>query len=253
MLYSLPGADRLAKRTGATVIGNCEAINILRNADVAEEQLVAVAGGEKIPLYLRETLIQASRGEIPLRPAPPSAPALPHPSYAVMSIDVWPSLHCLMPPVSHADMPDIIDTGTVYTGAAHSFVCTFDINYGMRHGLLKMDTIIPKEARNEGMSSFIDYIKDTESNVFSDHDGGQLMFNIRVTPEKSILWNAHLGSYKGIMQDLDPKPDIAILGIAGRANASGTPFEGSAAEYATQEVKWLDEPAQIIWCLHDAR
>lgn len=243
----------MAKRTGATVIGNCEAIKILRKAGVAEGQLIAVAGGERIPLYSRETLNEAARGEIRLREAPPSAPALPHPSYAVMSVDIWPSLHCLMPPVSHADMSNIIDTGTVYTGSSHPFVCTFDINYGMRHGLLQIDQLIPKESLNEGMSSFIDYIKDTERNVFSDHDGGQLMYNIRTSPEKSILWNAHLGSYKGIMQELSPKPDIAILGIAGRANASGTPFDGSAAQYATQEVEWLDEPKQIIWCLHDER
>jgi len=39
--------------------------------------------------------------------------------------------------------------------------------------------------------------------------------------------------------------------VAGRANIDGRPFDGSAAEAATQICKWLGEPAEVIWCLHD--
>jgi hypothetical protein len=249
---SLPGADRLAKRTGAIVIGNCEAIHILRKAGVAEKQLMAVTGGERIPLFSKEILKKANENAIKLRPTPPLAPRLPDPEFAVMSIDVWPSLHCLMPPISHDDMPEIMDTGVVYTGSAHPYVCTFDINYGMQHGLLQIDKMVPPEHRDAGLASFIDYINDPQ-NVFSAHDGGQLMYNIHVSEGKTILWNAHLGAYEGILRTMLPKPEIAILGIAGRANFNGRPFNGSAAEFAVSEIKWLDNPKHVIWCLHDER
>src|SRR5690349_10219551 len=47
----LPGADKVAKRTGAIIIGNGEAINVMRGAGIPETQLLAVAGGERIPLF----------------------------------------------------------------------------------------------------------------------------------------------------------------------------------------------------------
>lgn len=45
------GAERIAARTGATVIGSHETVRLLHDADaVPEAQLMAVAGGEPIPL-----------------------------------------------------------------------------------------------------------------------------------------------------------------------------------------------------------
>src|SRR6266852_9363990 len=45
------GAERIAARTGATVIGSHETVRLLRDLDgVPERQLVAVAGGEPIEL-----------------------------------------------------------------------------------------------------------------------------------------------------------------------------------------------------------
>jgi len=111
----LPGCDRLAKRTGAIVIANGEAINVLRTAGVPEEQLLPVAGGERVPLFTKEIREAALRGEGPLAPGPPGAPALPDSSIAVMAVHAvsmqhltkkhirvlivrkWPSLHCLLP------------------------------------------------------------------------------------------------------------------------------------------------------------
>jgi hypothetical protein len=49
-VYSLPGADKIAIKTGAIVVGNGEAINVLRAAGVPEGQLVPVSGGERVPL-----------------------------------------------------------------------------------------------------------------------------------------------------------------------------------------------------------
>jgi hypothetical protein len=110
---SLPGADRIAINTGATVIGNGEAINVLRAAGVPEHQLVPVSGGERVPLFPDSLRRAAVLGEVERAPGPPGAPPLPKASLAVASVHVWPSLHCLMPGNSHADVPEVMDTGKV--------------------------------------------------------------------------------------------------------------------------------------------
>jgi hypothetical protein len=122
----------------------------------------------------------------------------------------------------------------------------------MKYGLLKIGDVMPREKMDEGLASFADYVADRERNVCSHADGGQIMVNF-VVDDKAILWNAHLGSYEGIMKALEPKPDVAILGIAGRANSNGRPFDGSAAQYALNEVQWLEQPKTVVWCLHDER
>jgi hypothetical protein len=66
-----------------------------------------------------------------------------------------------------------------------------------------------------------------------------------------ILFNAHLGAYEGIVKAIHPQPDLVVQGIAGRANLNGRPFNGSATGFATDLLRWLGEPARVIWCLHD--
>ena len=113
VVCSLPGADKIAIQTGAIVVGNGEAINVLRAAGVPESQLVPVSGGERVPLFTGKTRQAAARGEVDCAPRPPGAPAVPDTKFAVASVHVWPSLHCLMPGASHADVPDVMDTGKV--------------------------------------------------------------------------------------------------------------------------------------------
>ncbi|KIW19449.1 hypothetical protein PV08_00021 [Exophiala spinifera] len=239
----LPGCDRLAKKTGAIVIANGEAINMLREAGVAEEQLIPVAGGERIPLFARDIWEAARRNEVPTAPGPPGAPILPDPSLAAMDVHAWPSLHCL-----HADLTDTMDTATVYTGSSQ-YACTIDITRGMRYGLLRMGDILPAEERNH-MKPFIDYISDRKQNVMSAFDGGQMTFSFHMG-QRTLMWNSHLGGYQGILEKLEPKPDILIQSVAGRANIDGRPYDGSAAEAVLDICRWLKEPPQIIWCLHD--
>jgi hypothetical protein len=145
-----------------------------------------------------------------------------------------------------------MDTGTVFHGAGNPYLCTVDITFGMKYGLLKMGDHIPREQIDEGTRSFVEYVGNTRENIFSNHDGGQLMINILIG-DKTVLWNTHLGGYRSLMRDMFPKPDVVILGIAGRGNLNGRPFEGSAAEFALEEVHWLDQPEKVIWCLHDER
>ncbi|KAJ4024606.1 hypothetical protein NW766_000845 [Fusarium irregulare] len=237
----LPGADRIAIKTGAIVIANNEAINLLRKAGVPEGQLLPVQGGERIPLFTKKV-----RDDPALQaPGLPGAPTRPLHTHAALSVDVWPSLHCFMP----EDHPEVIDTATVYTGSASPYSCTLDITMGMKYGLLKIGHLMPPEKLTLGHRSFIEYVNDSK-NVFSHCDGGQLMFNLLIG-KKALLWSAHLGGYEGILRDLEPKPDIAIMAVAGRANLNGRPFDGSAAEFASMKVEWLRCPEKVIWCLHD--
>ena len=167
-----------------------------------------------------------------------------HPQYQ-------PSLHCLMPGMNHADIPEIVDTGKEYHGAASEYACTLDITFGKKYGLLRMSDFIPRQHMDEGTKSFVDYVAD-KSNVLSNCDGGQLMFNFLIG-EKTLLWMAHLGGYEGILKTLEPKPDVVIMAIAGRANLNGRPFEGSAASFARGVFSWVGGPEKVIWRLHDER
>ncbi len=44
------GAERIARNTGATVIGSHETVRLMRDDEVPEEQVIAVAGGERVRL-----------------------------------------------------------------------------------------------------------------------------------------------------------------------------------------------------------
>jgi hypothetical protein len=248
---SLPGADQIAIKTGATIIANCEAINCLREAGVPDAQLIPVAGGERIPLFTRDIREKAAAGTVPLAPGLPGVPRRPDLNLAAASVHVWPSLHCLLPG-NHDEVPEVFDTGKVYTGEASPFECTLDITTNMKYGLLRLKEIVPEEHMDDKMRCLANWLEDRKSNVLSNCDGGQLMFNV-LLGDKTLLFNAHLGAYEGIVSRLQPKPDLAILGIAGRANLDGRPFNGSGAMFATKLSKWLGEPERIIWCLHDDR
>ncbi|KAI8179423.1 Phenol 2-monooxygenase [Colletotrichum sp. SAR 10_75] len=247
----LPGADKIAIKTGAHVVANGEAINVLRSAGVPEDQLIPVSGGERIPLFSLECRQAAARGEVDIAPGPPGAPAVPDAKLAAASVHVWPSLHCLMPGGSHADVPAIMDTGKEYVGGASQYACTLDITFGMKYGLLKIGDHIPRDAMDSGMRSFVDYVNGPARGCMSHFDGGQLMYNFLFGEGKTLLWNGHLGGYDGILKTVQPQPDVLIQAIAGRANLNGRPFDGSAAQFAVQVSKLLGEPKKVIWCLHD--
>ncbi|KAI4723377.1 hypothetical protein E4T48_00573 [Aureobasidium sp. EXF-10727] len=261
----LPGCDRLAKQTGATVIANGEAINVLRQAGVPEEQLLPVAGGERIPLFTRETREAARDGKVAVAPGPPSAPVRPHDSLAAMAVHAVTSIVSYPAKgeqtiiasikfesliiVSHADIPDEMDTGASYIGSS-PYACTIDITLGMRYGLLRLGEIVPSDHLDQGEKSFVDYTSQRRRNIMSNFDGGQMMFSFLIG-DKTLLWCAHLGAYRGILEHLNPKPDVLIQAIAGRANIDGRPYDGSAAEAVTMISELLSQPKQIIWCLHD--
>lgn len=149
--------------------------------------------------------------------------------------------------------PEIVDTRTEYTGEASPYTCTIDITNGMKYGLLRLGDLIPQEHRDPGVQSTIDYLGDTDRHKFSHFDGGQLAFNFLLGPGQTLFWNAHMGAYEGVLRNLEPKPDVAILALAGRANLDGRPYNGSAAQFIVKMIGWLNQPKTVIWCLHDER
>lgn len=249
---SLAGADRLAKRTNAMVVGNGEAITVMRQAGVPEENLLPVSGGERVPLFTRKARDDARMEACPIAFGPPMAPKVPDPSLATLTVDVWPSLHALMPTMDHSKIPPFMDSGERYLGST-SHACTLDITRGMTYGLLSLPDL-PQEilsGMDGDLQTFVDWLRNKEINRFSGFDGGQLMYHFHVGPSQTLLVNSHLGGYEGILKSLLVRPTVAILGIAGRANLNGRPFDGSAAEFAVKETRWLGEPDKVIWCLHD--
>ncbi|KAH6842259.1 hypothetical protein B0I37DRAFT_381528 [Chaetomium sp. MPI-CAGE-AT-0009] len=254
----LPGADRLARRCGSIIIGNGEAINVMRSAGVPEDQLIPVSGGERIPLFTaaqRRTAVEKAKAMMTVAGPQqggqgPKGPAQPDPSTAPITLHAWPSLHCLMPAGNHDTFPDVLDSGTVYTGSA-SHACTLDVTRALRYGLGGLISLpqLPPDTP-DAMKTFVAYLKDHDAHRCSFFDGGQIMYNILIG-SKTILWNGHLGAYEGIMAHLRPQPDFAVLAIAGRPNFNGRPFDGSAAEFAVQEINWIGQPPRVVWCLHD--
>lgn len=236
----------------------------MRAAGVPETQLQAVAGGERIPLFTkaqRDEAVAKQQAENSGRPSAlgPSFPPTPDVSQAIIDVHVWPALHCLLPPGDHASLPEVMDTGAVYTGdGGNPYACTIDITRNMTYGfggLMKMSPDAYPPHLPDELRAFLPYMKDREKHRYSFYDGGQLMYNFLLDKEggagPTLLWHGHLGCYDGIMKTVEPKPDVAILAIAGRGNLNGRPFDGSAAEFATKEIQWLGEPRKVIWCLHD--
>jgi hypothetical protein len=59
------------------------------------------------------------------------------------------------------------------------------------------------------------------------------------------------GAYTGILSDLEPKPDLAILAIAGQPCVNGAGFSGTVSEFIVDSIHRLDEPKKVVWALHD--
>lgn len=225
---------------------------MLRKAGVPSENLIAVSGGERVPLFTRDVREKAQLGQVQLAGGPPAAPRAPHESLAALTVHVWPSLHALLPAASLHDLPPVFDSGAVYSGET-SHECTLDITRMMTHGLLQFTKPLPDEVLQhldaDGLS-FAEWMRDP-SHVFSGCDGGQLIFNFLIGEGKTLLFNGQLGAYEGIMRGIKEKPTVAVLALPGRANLNGRPFNGSSAQFLALEAKWLGEPERVIWCLHD--
>jgi len=79
----------------------------------------------------------------------------------------------------------------------------------MRYGLLRLGEIVPEDHLDAGEKSFVRYVSDRKRHIMSNFDGGQMMFSFLIG-DKTLMWNGHLGAYRGILQHLEPKPGEVI-------------------------------------------
>ena len=77
------------------------------------------------------------------------------------------------------------------------------------------------------------------THVYSFFDGGQLMFNFELPGEGTVLFSSHLGGYERMLQSLTPRPDVAILGIAGQVRRSSLAVADVAGERQRRAVQGL--------------
>jgi hypothetical protein len=212
----IPGADRIAKRTGATIIGNGETINVMRRAGVPENQLLPVAGTERIIL-----------GE-------------------GVTVTVFPSLHALIPAdFGGSNAPDFFDVAMDQRGGldvqpggpADMHVGKIPAFMGMMFDKVRN---APKEVveSDADLKAFQTYLLDPNEH-YSYFDGGQLMYAIDIAGHGRIVYSSHTGCYSSILKEMQPKPDVVILGVPARPNLDGYPYQGTNAQFLLEEVQWL--------------
>lgn len=78
-------------------------------------------------------------------------------------------------------------------------------------------------------------------------DGGALVFLFE-TPDGSVFYQDTSGHWSGVLRDL--RPDVALIGAAGRGNVDGEPIQGSLAQFVARQADLL-RPAQVILTHHD--
>ena len=83
--------------------------------------------------------------------------------------------------------------------------------------------------------------------VRSDMDGGALAYLIE-TPEGSIFYHDTSGCWSRVISDL--RPDVALVGMAGRPNIDGEPIQGSLAQFVGRMASML-RPRQLFLGHHD--
>ena len=72
-----------------------------------------------------------------------------------------------------------------------------------------------------------------------------------LTARPQILFNTHAGAYMGVYSAMDPKPDIAVLGVAGQPCVDGHGYTGSISSFIVDSLKRLGQPKQVTWALSD--
>ncbi|MCZ6890322.1 MAG: MBL fold metallo-hydrolase, partial [Gammaproteobacteria bacterium] len=193
------GAERIAKRTGCTVLGSYETVRILVEEGVPENQLMPVAGGETVDLG------------------------------SGVKVRVYPSQHsCVW---SHGKM----------SGAGE--VCIGDL------GVTHQERLASMRRLTELFGGMDDDVKRhlELSNQGTRGDGGALVY-VFETPEGSVFYQDTSGHWTGILHNL--RPDVAIIGAAGRGNIDGEPIQGSLAQFVGRQADLL-RPRTLILGHHD--
>jgi hypothetical protein len=78
-------------------------------------------------------------------------------------------------------------------------------------------------------------------------DGGALVYLIE-TPDGTLLYQDTSGYWSGIVSGL--RPDVAILGAAGRGHIDGEPIQGTLADFVARQAA-LVRPRHVLLSHHD--
>jgi L-ascorbate metabolism protein UlaG (beta-lactamase superfamily) len=164
------GAERIALRTGATVIGSYESIRVMADCGVPEEQLMAVAGGERIQLS------------------------------DTVTVSVYPSLHsCVWSHfgMSGADEVCLGDLGVTYQGRIERFGELRRFLAGLGGSTLEHLRTSDQDARGDGGALVFLFDTPEGSLLYQDTSGhwSSILHDLR--PDVAILAAAGRGNVDG--------------------------------------------------------
>jgi hypothetical protein len=197
------GAERIARRTGATIVGSHETVRIMAAFGVPEAQLIPVSGGERI--RLGEGILAR----------------------------VFPSLHsCAW---THDHLPDA------------SVVCLGDLGVDWHEQQARWATLAASLGAAAQRAPAVRELAAARREMGYRGDGGALVYLIE-TPNGSLLYQDTSGCWSPMFEQL--RPDVAIVGAAGRGNIDGEPVQGSLADFIAHEAELLG-PGRLLLCHHD--
>ena len=121
------------------------------------------------------------------------------------------------------------------------------------------DLGVTYQEQRERMAQLIEFLGTSLDPVAIEHlmvsmaghsergDGGALLYLFDL-PDGRLLYQDTSGHWSGVMRNL--RPDVAILGAAGRGNIDGEPIQGSLAQFVAKQVDML-RPRRVILGHHD--
>jgi len=196
-------------------------------------EVIAANTGAKI-IGSNESCHVMGRCGVPREQLLPSQGGEHHRLSADVTVRVYPSLHaCLWATTGEGGI------GTAHAGGLGLCEDERRALFLERSGLgtsLRADTAWARMAQ--------EHLRNTQG---SNRDGGPLAYVIE-TPAGSIFYQDTSGCWSGVLRGL--RADAAILALSGRANLDGEPFQGSLAQFASQEASWL-QPRQVVFGHHD--
>jgi L-ascorbate metabolism protein UlaG (beta-lactamase superfamily) len=78
-------------------------------------------------------------------------------------------------------------------------------------------------------------------------DGGALVY-LFDTPDGTLFYQDTSGHWSGVLNNL--RPDVALIGAAGRGNIDGQPIQGSLAQFVARQADLL-RPRRVVLTHHD--
>ena len=93
----------------------------------------------------------------------------------------------------------------------------------------------------------VEHLRDSSVGHSERGDGGALVFLFE-TPDGSVFYQDTSGHWSGVLRDI--RPDVALIGAAGRGNIDGQPIQGSLAQFVGRQADLL-RPAKVVLTHHD--